>query len=313
MKIISSSMDRARQYLAAVPGAISGAGGHNQAFSAACALVNGFALSEADALSLLREWNASCQPAWNERELEHKVRSAANARHAKPRGHLLGSGIIPSPSQRPIKRVASRAPLDPVTAAENYLRKFDGEISEADLWEASPIRPPDDWRQHGIVLVSALYRAGERINFVIDHEMTELGKCRPRGGWLRMNPVDGFGVGDANVTAFRFGLLESDELPPELQLRPLARLPLPIAAIITSGARSLHAWVRVDAYTADEYRRRVGRILELLAPFSIDGQNKNPSRLSRLPGVQRKIGAVGDGRQRLLYLNPAPATRRILP
>jgi len=34
--------------------------------------------------------------------------------------------------------------------------------------------------------------------------------------------------------------------------------------------------------------------------------------LSRLPGVQRHIGATGDGRQRLLYLNPTPEQKAIL-
>ncbi len=46
-----TALERARKYLAAIPGAVSGQGGHDQTFSAACALVNGFALSEADALA----------------------------------------------------------------------------------------------------------------------------------------------------------------------------------------------------------------------------------------------------------------------
>jgi hypothetical protein len=132
------------------------------------------------------------------------------------------------------------------------------------------------------------------------------------GGWLRMNPVDGQGIADANVTACRFALLDSDTLPPDLQLALFAKLPLPIAAILSSGGQSVHAWVKVDACDVAEYRQAVSQLLGLLAKFGVDRKNKNPSRLSRLPGACRVIGAVGDGVQRLLYLNPVPEQRSIL-
>jgi regulatory protein RepA len=127
------------------------------------------------------------------------------------------------------------------------------------------------------------------------------------GGWLRMNPLDGLGVADANVTAFRFALIECDGIPFELQMPLLAKLPLPIAVILGSGGRSLHAWVKIDASNADEFRRDVARMLALLAKLGVD-----TARLSRLPGVVRRIGADGDGRQRLFYLNPQPKQKAIL-
>lgn len=72
----SAVIDRARKYLGTVEPSISGQGGHNQAFKAACILVLGFGLSTDDALGLMREWNQTCQPPWSERELLHKVTSA---------------------------------------------------------------------------------------------------------------------------------------------------------------------------------------------------------------------------------------------
>lgn len=46
-------------------------------FAAACAMVKGFELSEAETLSKLKfEFNPRCQPEWNDRQLEHKVRQA---------------------------------------------------------------------------------------------------------------------------------------------------------------------------------------------------------------------------------------------
>lgn len=80
---------RARKYLEAIPGAVSGSGGHDQTYAAAQALTVGFDLTDEEAFALLAsEYNPRCQPPWNDRELWHKVKTAAkNSR--KPRGYLL--------------------------------------------------------------------------------------------------------------------------------------------------------------------------------------------------------------------------------
>jgi hypothetical protein len=80
-------IERARAYLAKVPPAISGEGGHNQAIKTACNVGPGFGLSEADTLLVLREWNQTCQPPWSEKELRHKVSDAF--KREKRRGWLL--------------------------------------------------------------------------------------------------------------------------------------------------------------------------------------------------------------------------------
>ena len=85
-----SLSDRVRLYLAKIPGAVSGDGGHDTTFKVACTLVNGFALPTAEALPLLHEWNSTCQPPWSDAELRHKLADATRAPHTKPRGHLLG-------------------------------------------------------------------------------------------------------------------------------------------------------------------------------------------------------------------------------
>ena len=68
--------ERAARYLAAMPGAIAGCGGHNATFRAACVLVLGFGLSPEAAFPLLAEWNQRCEPAWTDRELWHKLHDA---------------------------------------------------------------------------------------------------------------------------------------------------------------------------------------------------------------------------------------------
>jgi RecA-family ATPase len=121
------------------------------------------------------------------------------------------------------------------------------------------------------------------------------------GAWCRINPVDGEGISDANVTDYRHVLVESDTMPIEQQFALYQKLHLPIAAIVSSGRASLHAVVKISAGTdRDLYNRRVDHLYSLLAEngFKIDRSNRNPARLSRLPGVGR-----GDGFQQLIAVN----------
>lgn len=118
------------------------------------------------------------------------------------------------------------------------------------------------------------------------------------GAWIRFNPLDGQGVGNANVTEYRYALVESDTVPYEKQLSMIRQMKLPYAAIVTSGHKSVHAIVHIDAGTDyDLYRKRVEELYAYVRTqgFEPDTANKNPSRLSRLPGAKR-----GDSQQSLI-------------
>lgn len=109
------------------------------------------------------------------------------------------------------------------------------------------------------------------------------------GAWIRFNPIDGKGVKNDNVTAFRYMLLESDNMSLGKQKAILEQLELPIAAMVFSGGKSIHAIIKVDAYSYEEYRKRVDFIYSIAQKngFKPDKKNRNPSRLSRMPGVMR--------------------------
>jgi len=82
--------ERARRYLACLPGAVSGAGGHQATWRAAIVLVRGFSLSESAAFHLLAtDFNPRCDPPWSQKELIHKVQSAAQKASVSA-GYLLG-------------------------------------------------------------------------------------------------------------------------------------------------------------------------------------------------------------------------------
>ncbi len=110
------------------------------------------------------------------------------------------------------------------------------------------------------------------------------------GAWIRINPLDGKGQADRNVSAYRYVLIESDELPRNEQERMYRKYELPVAALVDSAGKSVHAVVRIDAPNEQEYRRRVNYLFRFLEQhgFPVDSANKNPSRLSRMPGVLRE-------------------------
>lgn len=145
----------------------------------------------------------------------------------------------------------------------------------------------------------------------------------PRGGrdgvWFLAQPVDGSWYPNARaprtasgevklsrrskeaVTSFRFMVLESDDAPEDLWLNFLAQLPLPIAAIYTSGRRSVHALLEVGASTKEEWDLWKRKVAPLFTKLGADPGALSAVRLTRLPGCYR-----GESLQELLFLNPSP-------
>lgn len=147
-------------------------------------------------------------------------------------------------------------------------------------------------------LLEALYRCDGDIGAVF-------GDYDPSVGvWIRFNPLDAQGVRNDNVTRWDYALVESDEMPVEEQYAVYQQMELPIRCLVHSGGKSLHAIVRVDAPNYTEYQRRVDYLYHICQKngLKIDRQNRNPSRLSRMPGVmrngkQQSLLAVNLGKQ----------------
>lgn len=132
-----------------------------------------------------------------------------------------------------------------------------------------------------------------------------IGDLNPASGaWIRFNPLDGKDVRNENVTDYRYALIESDVLSINQQYTLLKELELPIACLVHSGKKSLHAIVHVGASTMGEYRERVDFLYHVCEQngLKLDRQNRNPSRLSRMPGVPR-----GESRQYLVGTNMGKA------
>jgi len=271
-------------------------------------------------------------PDFKDAEIWNLIKGAEK-KNPQPSGY--GNRYHNSPAPRPAQPVTAESAT---ASVERFLKSF--RCDEADLWHASPWRPLEDWRMDSLMVFAGLFYGHEYVNVVAEHEEGRpvgAGQTMPRdkwmrhfrehgapqcpaGAWFRFNPVAEKGSGkggavcDSDVTAFRFLLIESDKLSMELQLSFLGKLRLPIAALISSGGKSIHCLIKMDCADADEYREQAARILKMLRPYGFDIANKNPSRMARLPGATRQIGANESGEQRLLFFSPEAAHgERIFP
>lgn len=333
-------IERARRYAARCPVAISGQRGHDATFHVAAVLWNGFGLTEADTLMLLREWNCGCQPAWSEAELLHKVKSVANAQHADSRGYLLKKGAGPGPEAPGTGRrdaYPTPAPAKPAFCPMVLKRVAAQAASVRDVVAfirgRSPV-PVEGLNSAGFL--RQLYPKGSREKVLVFSRMQSQGQliwpadafdlifdedfpAGPDGVWFLAQPVDGefhcnprlggkpSRRSEESVTSWRYAVLESDKAEPDEWLRCLIQLPLRIASICESGGRSIHALVRLDAESKTDWDTKIRAIKPVLVTLGADPGALSAVRLTRLPQAMR-----GERIQRLLYLNPAPDGTPIL-
>jgi len=198
-----------------------------------------------------------------------------------------------------------------------------------DIARRSPV-PLDFSENEGWRVLPFLY-APEELLFIGDDRVQGLPgrSIRPAGEWQAIlerlgrvlmpkvipNPLSGKPApkksgegetyrGDANVAAHRFAVAECDSMSLEDQLAFWMGCPsLPVVALILSGKKSVHAWLRADCKDSAAWEREIaGKLFpSFLVPLGMDPACKNPARLSRMPGhLRRETGQV----QQIIYLAP---------
>ncbi len=286
-------------------------------FSTARALAPFF--SEAELVELLRRYSAGCGRVVTEREIVGQVR----------RGILASGRRLPGGAKSPPHNHVSRIGFNP--AALEALAANGPQLKSQMrwwhwLWERSPVRP-----EGGLGFLNHLYRAGETVHLFtrmdaktpalsvrIGGEMSELppeitDSPLGLGTWFLANPVDGkwHATEDGGsscrskeaVTDYRYAVIESDKADALHWLGMLATWRAPVAAIYTSGGRSIHALLRVDAESKAEWDACMTPFKPQLAVLGADTNALTAVRLSRLPGCTRR---EKDGFQEIYYLDPNP-------
>ena len=209
---------------------------------------------------------------------------------------IASEGVVVDSNWIEGKEVEEPGRWDPVKDLTLYLETlFDstenvGYVTQSFEKDGKYMPTKGNWDRTAGQLIEELARCGGDIGRVLGDYNPEV------GAWIRFNPLDGNGIRNENVTDFRYALVESDSMELERQNAIIRELELPVACLVHSGKKSLHAIVRVDAADYSEYRKRVDYLYEICEKngLQIDKQNRNPSRLSRMPGVMR------DGRKQFL-------------
>lgn len=209
---------------------------------------------------------------------------------------ITSEGVVVNSNWIEGKEVEEPGRWDPVKDLTLYLETlFDstenvGYVTQSFEKDGKYMPTKGNWDRTAGQLIEELASCGGDIGRVLGDYNPEV------GAWIRFNPLDGNGIRNENVTDFRYALVESDSMELERQNAIIRELELPVACLVHSGKKSLHAIVRVDAADYSEYRKRVDYLYEICEKngLQIDKQNRNPSRLSRMPGVMR------DGRKQFL-------------
>ena len=188
----------------------------------------------------------------------------------------------------------------PAPSQPGHELSWDDEINAKDeqvivnpAWlESKEIQEPPDSKWHPardlIDYLGTLFSPDDYVGYVTETFEAEDGERKPtRGNYDRT-------AGQLIEALKKCG----DDLGAVLgeQNAIIRELELPVACLVYSGGKSLHAIVRIDAASYEEYRTRVDYLYFVCEKngMQVDKQNRNPSRLSRLPG------AVRNGRKQFL-------------
>ena len=221
------------------------------------------------------------------------------------------------------RKIAPPKPKPLPMTREAFIRRGDG-AAEVDWWERSPIRI--DWEpgpRDALAVLDALWSPGD-VLFMGDTYGKEVATAREwreriaageivpphiipnpvrAEGGLTLEGSPSFRCDDA-VASFRFAVAEFDGMSKADQLAFWwGYASAPIAALIDSGGKSIHAWLKVDAPSREAWEADIERGLfsRVLCPLGCDAACRNESRLSRMPGHYRR---EKNEWQRLLYLDP---------
>jgi hypothetical protein len=272
--------------------------------------------SEAEVARLLKD--RMTRPPSPANEVETAVRKAYSSAW-RPSFHR-GPVPIGQISFDPAKLKAAAARIVPPSSWRHW------------IWERSPRRPE---AMKSLSFLKDIFLPGEKAACFDELEsatpscivtITDAMDCRAphllqaggrfgKGIWFLCNPVDGKWHpnprengkqscrSEESITAFRYAVLEADQAPADHWLSFIVQLPIKTTAIYTSGKRSIHTLIRLDAASKEHWDSIVTPLKRGFKVMGADASALSAVRLSRLPQCPRPEASSF---QRLLYLHPDP-------
>lgn len=167
--------------------------------------------------------------------------------------------------------------------------------------------PTPDWRLDFAKLLGALFKPEEFIEFKKSNtsetqtqsveeilkqadgiKKTMKSLDGPDGALVCINPVKSADKSDESFR-FRYAVVDNPNFSLAKQLAYYKALNLPCAALVSTGANSVQAWIKIHAKNREEYDSRVEYLFKTLDSqgFKIDSSNANPGQMVRMPGVLR--------------------------
>lgn len=301
-----SKIDRARAYVGKMDAAIERSGGDRQTFCVACKLVE-FGLSQSEAMTVLNEYNARCQPPWSETGLSRKLRCAFS--RAAPDTRFDDEAVFtPGVKERP-----KWPPLNGERQAEVIKQQAMG---LSDLHDRSPVQfdKPESLRivnelfpgnpliccgkssmEFWTKPVSDFGNSLESLQLIVPSPMSKpLGKIqdpKPEGPFESAHTKD-------NTGDRRFAVVEFDSGTSDDHAALLWHLSewAPFVMAVHSGGKSLHGWFFVEGAGED----LVFRFYRYAVSIGADRASFLKSQFIRMPGGLRENGK----RQVVYYFNP---------
>jgi hypothetical protein len=339
--------ERIRRYIAAMPPSIQGAGGNAAFFNVARTLIHGYGLSQEEARPYLDDYNfSSCNPAWNETEIKRILRNVDAAQSKWGRGYLVRENDWkPTAQQRKSMGIPTETEVRKKVEFElERLKKIAAPYRDVVTgpWLANR-STVDPSTVSATRFLELLYPGGAEKILVFENEYSQGealwpvdavptdGKCgiwflpQPVCGEYRPNPEGKPGPNGEEpkpsrriwrcVDSFRYFVLESDKAPMRDWLGWIVQVPLRIEALYTSGSRSIHALIRVDARTKEEWDEIKRRMMPFLVASLMCGADRgtwSAVRLSRLPGCLRRgkmVPVLNDRGEQMLDVRGKPQRR----
>lgn len=278
----------------------SGEGCHRWLMSAVSGLIRN-EIEEDEILDLVTEWmTRPPQPSEIENTIRRATQGGPTSSEYIPKFTVDPTAVKRLTAQGPtsFEEIMALSPIDPQKVSLNdTLRAVFGPNEKTIIFT-------NDRTQGQLVWSHSTTQ--EELDRVIQHNQN--------GAWFLMNPVTGNyqqieRLGKAsrrseeNTTNFKYALIESDNIAPELWLTILKQLPIRITSITLSGNSSAHALVQVSASNKTEWTRITRDLASIVVPLGACPGSLTAVRLTRLPKVTR---ADNLREQSLLFLNPNP-------
>lgn len=127
--------------------------------------------------------------------------------------------------------------------------------------------------------------------------------------YITVNPIENERK-QKNVTDFRHAVLEFDTISLDDQFSIFSAVDLPYEALVFTGNKSIHAWVRIDAPDNDVYKERTRLLNKMFEDFGYSKKTGNgldtavlydSSSLVRTPAGVRQLGDGAGNLQRVIW------------